>query len=76
MLVECLHAESKQATHPTQPTPKAIQSVAATLKPGTGRILFRDYARGDMAEVTWLVGEFAKQLMLMKKAQLPHCSPG
>eukprot|EP00775_Hariotina_reticulata_P012672 gene12672-12799_t len=30
--------------------PQAIQNVAAVLKPGSGRVLFRDYAAGDLAQ--------------------------
>lgn len=30
--------------------PQAIRNVKAVLKPGTGRILFRDYAEGDLAQ--------------------------
>ncbi|KAI8464188.1 MAG: hypothetical protein J3K34DRAFT_526399 [Monoraphidium minutum] len=30
--------------------PAALRSVAAALRPGAGRVLFRDYARGDLAE--------------------------
>ena len=36
----------------------AVSNVARLLRPGTGRVLFRDYARGDLAqdkhEVMWL----------------------
>ena len=31
--------------------PAALSNVAATLKRGEGRVLFRDYARGDLAQV-------------------------
>jgi hypothetical protein len=35
----------------------AVSNVARLLRPGTGRVLFRDYARGDLAqdkhEVRW-----------------------
>lgn len=29
---------------------QALSNVAAVLKPGTGRVLFRDYAQGDLAQ--------------------------
>lgn len=31
--------------------PGALANVAATLKRGSGRVLFRDYAHGDLAQV-------------------------
>eukprot|EP00882_Tetradesmus_deserticola_P023439 GHRQ01025505.1.p1 GENE.GHRQ01025505.1~~GHRQ01025505.1.p1 ORF type:complete len:293 (+),score=136.66 GHRQ01025505.1:102-980(+) len=30
--------------------PQALQNIASVLKPGTGRVLFRDYAEGDLAQ--------------------------
>jgi hypothetical protein len=32
------------------PPPQALRNVAAVLKPGVGRVLFRDYADGDLAQ--------------------------
>jgi methyltransferase-like protein 6 len=29
---------------------QAVQNIASVLKPGTGRVLFRDYAEGDLAQ--------------------------
>lgn len=39
---------------------QAIRNVAATLRPGTGQVLFRDYAAGDLAEER-LAGEGRSQ---------------
>lgn len=41
---------------------QAIRNVAQTLRPGTGKVLFRDYAEGDLAHGR--LGDAGKQQKL------------
>ena len=52
----------------------AIANVARLLRPGTGRVLFRDYARGDLAQekhqVRW---EDTPEMVAMHGCHVRHC---
>lgn len=46
----CSTAVVNPARPPAPPKRQALRNVASVLKPGAGRVLFRDYAAGDLAQ--------------------------